>query len=228
MKTQLRHIAAYSIRIFLMVFWLYVALDKLWGLPTFHYALLRQPFPNWWADILYWALPLAELGIALLFLISSPFSVIQPIHQLAERSELGKRESKGVTRSASSSSAQALSKGAPFLLSALLLLAFTIYIALGVAGFYAQRPCGCASVFSGLSWDWHLLANIVLLGLSILGKSLYESSAPTDHGTEQYAYAGGGQPTFVSCTISFYHFLMFMRKRFPRRFAPFPGRPVDE
>jgi len=119
-------------------------------------------------------------------------------------------------------------KGYTYVLSAFLMLAFTIYIALGVFGFYAQRPCGCASVFSGLSWDWHLLANIVLLGLSILGRSLCGSSAPTDHGIEQYAHAGGGQPAFVSCTISFYHFLMFMRKRFPRRFAPFPGRPVDE
>lgn len=50
MKANTKHIAQYSIRIFLMVFWLYVALGKLWDLPAFHRSLLRQPFPDSWAD----------------------------------------------------------------------------------------------------------------------------------------------------------------------------------
>lgn len=188
MKTSIRHITEYSIRIFLMVFWLYVALDKLWDLPGFHRALLKQPFPDAWADILYWVLPLAELGLSLLFL----FSKIRYA----------------------------------YLLSAVLMLAFTIYIGLGVAGLYAKRPCGCASVFSGLSWDWHLLANTVLLGLSILGRFLCGSPAPTDHGKEQYAHAGRSQPTLSTIAIPLYDGVFFIRRRFPRRFAPFPGRPV--
>ena len=188
MKTKLRHIAEYSIHIFLMVFWLYVALDKLWDLPNFHRALLRQPLPAAWADVLYWALPTAELGLAMLFLSSK--------------------------------------RKFAYALSALLLLAFTIYIALGVAGLYPKRPCGCASVFSRLSWDWHLLANTVLLGLSILGRFLCGSPAPTDYGKEQYAHAGRSQPTLATIAIPRYDGGFFIRRRFPRRFAPFPGRPV--
>lgn len=45
MKTKTVYIVHYTIHIFLMVFWLYVALDKLWDLPAFHHSLLRQPFP---------------------------------------------------------------------------------------------------------------------------------------------------------------------------------------
>ncbi|MBD1421614.1 MauE/DoxX family redox-associated membrane protein [Sphingobacterium chuzhouense] len=188
MKTRITHITSHSLHIFLMLFWLYVALDKLWDLPNFHRALLKQPFPDGWANILYWALPMAELGLALLFVLSR--------------------------------------KGYTYVLSAFLMLSFTIYIGLGVAGFYAKRPCGCASVFSGLSWDWHLLANIVLLGLSILGRFLCGSPAPTDHGKEQYAHAGRSQPTLSTIAIPLYDGGFFIRIRFPRRFAPFPGRPV--
>lgn len=186
MKTRIRHITSHSLHIFLMVFWLYVALDKLWDIPGFHRALLRQPFPNWWADILYWALPLAELGLSLLFLFSK--------------------------------------KRYAYVLSATLMLAFSIYIGLGIAGFYAQRPCGCASVFTGLSWDWHLLVNTILLGLSILGRFLSGSSEPTDRGQEQYAHRS--QPMLSTIAVPIFDGGFFMRIRFPRRFAPFPGRPV--
>lgn len=188
MKTRITHITSHSLHIFLMLFWLYVALDKLWDLPNFHRALLKQPFPDGWANILYWALPMAELGLALLFVLSR--------------------------------------KGYTYVLSAFLMLSFTIYIGLGVAGFYAKRPCGCASVFSGLSWDWHLLANIVLLGLSILGRFLCGSPAPTDRGREQYANAGGSQPMLSAVAVPIYDGGFFIRIRFPRRFALFPGRPV--
>lgn len=188
MKTRTRHIAQFGIRIFLMVFWLYVALDKLWDLPGFHRALLRQPFPDWWADILYWALPLAELGISLLFVFSNKRYV--------------------------------------YLLSTTLMLVFTTYIGLGVAGLYAERPCGCASVFSGLSWGKHLVVNLALVGLSILGRLLCGSSVPTDYGKEQYAHAYRSQPMLSILVVPNYDGGFFMRRRFPRRFAPFPGRPV--
>ncbi|TJY66546.1 hypothetical protein FAZ19_06380 [Sphingobacterium alkalisoli] len=37
MKTRKRHIILYSLQICLMIFWLYVALDKLWGLKDVRY-----------------------------------------------------------------------------------------------------------------------------------------------------------------------------------------------
>lgn len=188
MKTRIRHITLHSLHIFLMVFWLYVALDKLWDLPNFHRALLKQPFPDTWADVLYWALPLGELGLALLFVLSRKRYI--------------------------------------YLLSAFLMLSFTIYIGLGVAGVYSQRPCGCASVFGGLSWDWHLLVNTVLLGLSILGRFLSGSPEPTDRGQEQYANAGRSQSRLSTVAVPIYDGGFFIRIRFPRRFALFPGRPV--
>src|SRR5690606_38854251 len=114
-----------------MIFWLYVALDKLWNLQGFHLSLLKQPFPHWGADVLFWLLPTIELGIALLMLRRS----------------------------------QTL----PYLLSTLLMLAFTVYIGLGIAGLFAKRPCSCASIFRGMSWERHLIVNIGLLGISIYG-----------------------------------------------------------
>lgn len=188
MKPRIRHITSHSLHILLMLFWLYVALDKLWDLPNFHRALLKQPFPNAWADVLYWALPIAELGLAILFVLTR--------------------------------------KGYTYLLSAFLMLSFTIYIGLGVAGVYATRPCGCASVFGGLSWDWHLLVNIVLLGLSILGRFLSGSSESTDREQGQYANAVGRQPMLSTVAVPIHDGGFFIRIRFPRRFALFPGRPV--
>ncbi|MDR2275765.1 MAG: hypothetical protein LBF27_32960 [Sphingobacterium sp.] len=71
MKTTASHITIISIRAFMILFWVYVALDKLWNLDGFYAALVQQPFPDWWADLLFWLLPLMELGIMLLFSIYS-------------------------------------------------------------------------------------------------------------------------------------------------------------
>ncbi len=128
MKTRASHITATSIRVFMILFWAYVALDKLWDLPGFHQALKLQPFPGWWAGILFWSLPLMELGIVILF----------SIHSFRNTKHLFFY---------------------PFVLSALLLTVFTVYIGLGVAGLYAQKPCGCASVLSRLSWGGHLVVS---------------------------------------------------------------------
>jgi hypothetical protein len=197
MKTRTRHIILYSLQIFLMIFWLYVALDKLWGLKAFHISLQRQPFPNLWADILYWSLPIAELGIALLFALAS--------------SSRGKDD-----------------RSTPFLLSALLLLIFTIYIALGVAGLYAKKPCGCASVFRGLSWEWHLLVNIVLLGLSTLGWYLSGPTNPIDTDVRYKKTIQLFGAFLMLIAVPVYHIVLVVHKRFPRKFALFPGRPVWE
>ncbi|TJZ61979.1 hypothetical protein FAZ15_05560 [Sphingobacterium olei] len=215
MKTRKRHIIGYSLQIFLLIFWLYVALDKLWGLKAFHISLLRQPFPNWWADILYWNLPLFELGIALLFVFASSSRGKNDRRDLLNKQRLLPRfaHRNDVVFN-------------PYLLSALLLLIFTIYIALGVAGLYAKKPCGCASVFSGLSWEWHLLVNIVLLGLSTLGWYLSGPTNPIDTAIRYKKSIKLFCTFLLFVSIPVYHIVLVVHKRFPRKFAPFPGRPV--
>lgn len=180
-----------------MVFWLYVALDKLWEPNAFRAALLRQPFPDSWAHVLYWLLPAGELVLGLLFLLPTRKRFNRVLSPL------------------------------PFLLSALLMLTFTVYIALGVAGLYAQRPCGCASVFSGISWEWHLVVNIVLCMLSILGCYLTTSNTPPDSNRPKHKELQSSFHTFLLLlSVPLYHIFVVIGKRFPRRFAPFPGRPV--
>lgn len=59
-----KHISNLSLQIItflLILLWVPVTIDKFWDLDVFHATLLNQPFPNWWADILYWLLPLLEL-----------------------------------------------------------------------------------------------------------------------------------------------------------------------
>ncbi|MBL1408997.1 MauE/DoxX family redox-associated membrane protein [Sphingobacterium faecale] len=207
MKKKTTHITLYSVRIFLMVFWLYVALDKLWDLPQFHSALLRQPFPDGWADILFWLLPLTELVLAVLFITTyHPNS-----RHSAERSDLGISN---------------LSIRLPYILSALLLAIFSVYIALGILHLYEERPCGCASVFRGLSWSWHLLLNCSLLGISILGWYLTGPTAPM----ERYIQSKRQVTLFLQyleiITTAVYSVTWCCFLVFKMRFAPFPGRPV--
>src|SRR5690606_284058 len=190
MKTKALHIAPFSIQLFLMVFWLYVGVEKLWDLQGFHSALLRQPFPDSWAGTLYWSLPIIELGIGLLF-------VFQQLTRLA------------------------------FFFSALLLLLFSVYIAFGIAGLYAERPCGCASVLKGLTWEWHLVVTLALFSLSILGWYLSGPTAPMDNcGMRSKRSLALFRTYMLLLAVPVYLvFLVFIR-RFPRRFALFPGRPV--
>lgn len=209
MKATILHITHHSIRIFLMLFWLYVALDKLWDLPQFHQALVRQPFPDWWADILYWLLPVTELGTALLF---TPHYRFNPRHS-EKRSDVGVRD---------------LSNSLPYMLSILMLVVFSGYIALGVAGFYEEMPCGCASALSSLSWGKHLLVNILLLLLSILGWYVYRKTA---HSKKKSCNPQGMMApikeyiwTKVCC---FSGYIITVVKMFRMHFALFPGRPVS-
>jgi len=175
------------ITILLIVFWLYVALDKLWNLDGFHASLLKQPFPNWWADVLFWLLPVMEVGVAILFAFCRLRSI-------------------------------------PYLLSALLMFVFTVYIGLGVAGVYAKRPCSCASVFRGMSWERHLIVNIALLGISLYGYHL--SRKDGDDNGSMKSGSTSFPPSDSDNLISGLFVFMSFHKWFCRTFALFPGRPV--
>ncbi len=56
-----------------------------------------------------------------------------------------------------------------FLLSTLLLLAFTAYIVVALAGAWADLPCGCGSVISSLTWKQHFFFNLFFLLISGYG-----------------------------------------------------------
>ncbi len=58
-----------------------------------------------------------------------------------------------------------------FLLSTLLMTAFTAYIGTALAGAWEKLPCGCGSVISGLSWKQHFIFNLFFLLIS--GYGLY-------------------------------------------------------
>ncbi|HAF34002.1 MAG TPA: hypothetical protein DCG88_08175, partial [Sphingobacterium sp.] len=66
MNARTAHIAMESIRIAFMVFWIYVAIDKLMEPSAFQAALLRQPLPSSWAKPLSLTLPAIELATGIL------------------------------------------------------------------------------------------------------------------------------------------------------------------
>ncbi len=55
------------------------------------------------------------------------------------------------------------------LLSLGLMLAFTAYIGLALAGTWEQLPCGCGSVISGLTWKQHFFFNLFFMAVSAAG-----------------------------------------------------------
>lgn len=59
-----------------------------------------------------------------------------------------------------------------FLLSTVMMVAFTAYIGLALAGTWEKLPCGCGSVISGLSWKQHFIFNLFFLLISGLGLNI--------------------------------------------------------
>ncbi|WP_400261915.1 MauE/DoxX family redox-associated membrane protein [Sphingobacterium sp. SG20118] len=152
MNNRVKHIIANSISIFLIIFWLYVGLEKAWSWKNFQISLHQQPLPTWSVDILYWLVPLVEIATGVLLAF-----------QISKLKRLG------------------------YWGSILLLASFTIFIGLGVAGVYEKRPCTCASIFSGMSWEWHLVVNIILLSISILGLILLRPASLSSGDSERYS-----------------------------------------
>lgn len=151
MKNKTKNIIAYSISIFLIIFWLYVGLEKSWSWRNFQLSLHQQPLPSWSVDILYWFLPLAEVLTGVLLAFRS--------NKLQLLGYWG---------------------------SILLLSAFTIFIGLGVTGVYEKRPCTCASIFNEMSWEWHLVINVLLLAISVVGLNFMHSKSTTTRNHDPY------------------------------------------
>ncbi|WP_158656106.1 MauE/DoxX family redox-associated membrane protein [Sphingobacterium sp. HMA12] len=50
----------------MILFWIYVGMDKIWQLSAFRIALEQQPVISDLAPILFWSLPLMEIGVGIL------------------------------------------------------------------------------------------------------------------------------------------------------------------
>ncbi len=213
MKTRQRILTLCTL--LLLALWIPVALDKLWDLEGFHRTLLRQPFPGWWADMLYWLLPIFELACAVLLAGGA-----------IDNPKTNKLRKWG------------------FALSSLLLCGFALFILFGVLGWYEKRPCGCGSVISGLGWEEHLWFNLGFLSVSLVGWWLSaagrsdpdQPSAPVgrsgpDTGGPSTADSAASFLAFVNVYYTqlnaYTRFRLLKRFRYPRRFALFPGRPVQ-
>lgn len=58
---------------------------------------------------------------------------------------------------------------AGFALSALLMILFTGYIALVLAGYYASVPCACISLIKGMGFKSHLYLNLFFVAVALAG-----------------------------------------------------------
>ncbi|AIM37246.1 hypothetical protein KO02_11505 [Sphingobacterium sp. ML3W] len=151
MKNTIKNITTYSISIFLIIFWLFVGLEKATSWKNFELSLHQQPLPVWSIGIIFWLIPLIE--------ILTGFLLIFRGHQLQRWGYWG---------------------------SILLLTAFTIFIGLGVLDVYEKTPCHCSSIFNDISWEQHLVINMVLLMVSIVGLYLTQLKPTTPNPHREY------------------------------------------
>lgn len=70
-----------------------------------------------------------------------------------------------------------------------MMAAFTLYVALVTANYFDRTPCGCATAFEKLSWEWHLAINIffTLLGGGGLILQLIENKTREQSGDLRYS-----------------------------------------
>lgn len=59
------------LRIVMLLFWIYVGIDKVWQFHAFKIALQQQPVISLLAPILYWCLPIVEITLGLLLAFPS-------------------------------------------------------------------------------------------------------------------------------------------------------------
>lgn len=60
--------------------------------------------------------------------------------------------------------------------STVLMLAFSVYVALAVFHVFKKVPCGCAGVLQNMSWNEHLVFNLFFLTLAVIALNLNQKS----------------------------------------------------
>src|SRR5690606_1155528 len=122
------------------------------------------------------------------------------------------------------------SKGRPggFRLSSLLMAVFTAYNGVALLGAWEKLPCGCGSVIRGMSWQQHFWFNVFFLIHSLVGGYWHKntSNPPSKQLAKKEQVAKNYIDISNSRPIGMFHTWCVI-KLFRRRFAPFPGRPVD-
>ncbi|WP_202912292.1 MauE/DoxX family redox-associated membrane protein [Sphingobacterium olei] len=141
-----------AITVALLLLWIPVSIDKIINFQQFKYGILQQPFSYAVAWIVIYTLPVLEVAIVILL-------VIQNLRHSAERSDVG------IWRFHLTN---------PFLLSSLLMAAFTGYVGLALLGAWGKVPCACGSVISGMTWMQHFWFNLLFLIISIGGAVLHK------------------------------------------------------
>ncbi|WP_370632365.1 MauE/DoxX family redox-associated membrane protein [Mucilaginibacter sp. UR6-1] len=68
-----------------------------------------------------------------------------------------------------------------FYVSAIMLYAFTVYIALILFRAFGHIPCGCGGVIGHMGWTFHLWFNLVFLALNTFTIIIYQRKEPGDN-----------------------------------------------
>lgn len=64
-------------------------------------------------------------------------------------------------------------------ISLALMLTFTGYVSLALAGAFGTIPCSCGGIIGSLSWQDHLAVNLVFTGLSLTGIVVFRTQKKT-------------------------------------------------
>ncbi|MGF7231362.1 MauE/DoxX family redox-associated membrane protein, partial [Arachidicoccus sp.] len=70
-----------------------------------------------------------------------------------------------------------------FVLSSVLMAAFTLYVLLALSGAFGDIPCSCAGIIGKLRWKGHLVFNLFFTLISFTGWYLHTKKTIT---TAQY------------------------------------------
>ena len=203
-KDKIRHWVYRILRSGMLLFWLYVGMDKIWIHGAFQLSLAQQPLIGPFPPILSWLMPAAEISLGILLFMPGK-----------------KLERLG------------------WLLSITLIVMFSIYIALGIAGVLKNAPCMCSSFLTNINRTTHLWINGLLFVISFIGLWLSYRTGPIHAPDRSDQQDSKRYRTKVSLFLLFLTVLSIgtvqvLQKgrsqnaiHYPMQDAPFPGRPVD-
>lgn len=60
----------------------------------------------------------------------------------------------------------------------LMMILFTLYIAIAMSGVFGRKPCGCGGVFKNMGYWTHLGFNLIFIVMAILGIALEKQWKP--------------------------------------------------
>ncbi|MGJ1271004.1 MauE/DoxX family redox-associated membrane protein [Sphingobacterium siyangense] len=199
-RAEIYHWTYQLLRCGMILFWLYVGMDKIWIHDAFELSLVHQPLIGAFAPVLSWLMPLLEISLAVL--------LFMPLKKLEY---LG------------------------WSVSLLLILIFSIYIALGVFGILKNAPCMCSSFLTNVNRITHLWINALLFILTLAGLFL---SRKTSNKTVQHIQNKSHKNRinlfllfFIVIVIGHVQALLKGKSKnafdYPMQGAPFPNELVE-